>query len=142
MSTEEINSTVKLLSNHMVKVKLEYEGICTLILLSELEQIYELKTQIKLLQKEKNQAAVKEQELYDEIQSLKYQISNLKHESTVKSRIDERNEWKALVDAVNADRTRLQNEVDSLRVEIDKKDKIIARFRANTDPEQRASVLF
>lgn len=105
-----------------------------------LEEIYELKTQIKLLQKEKEQFSTKEQELYDEIQSLKYQISNLKHESTVKSRIDERNEWKALVDSINADRTRLQNEVDSLRVEIDKKDKIIARFRAQTDPEQRVNV--
>lgn len=27
MSTEEISSTVKLMSNHLVKVKLEYEGI-------------------------------------------------------------------------------------------------------------------
>lgn len=124
-------STIKMLTNHMVNVKLEYEGIFKYK--NKIEEIFELNNANKILKNENNELNSKLQELYDIIHNLKMQIMDLKHDSAIKSRLDERNEWQALVDAIQTDRKRLEIENDNLKSDLENKNQIIARFRATND---------
>ena len=87
---------LRLLANHLAKVKLEAA-----------EQIYALTNEGKYL-KEKNE------ELSSQVLHLKQQC----RENTLHWRLQERDDWKALVEAVQKDRTRLENENESLMEEI------------------------
>lgn len=100
---------------------------------NKIEEIFELNNANKKLKNENNELNSKLQELYDIIHNLKMQIMDLKHDSAIKSRLDERNEWQALVDAIQTDRKRLEIENDNLKSDLENKNQIIARFRATND---------
>ena len=87
---------LRLLANHLAKVKLEAA-----------EQIYTLTTRGKFLQQEN-------EELNVQVLHLKQQC----RENTLHWRLQERDDWKALVEAVQRDRTRLETENEHLMEEI------------------------
>lgn len=87
---------LRLLATHLAKVKLEAA-----------EQIYALTTQGKYLQQEN-----------EELNNQVLQLKQLCRENTLHWRLQERDDWKALVEAVQRDRTRLENENEKLMEEI------------------------
>jgi|EP00945_MAST-04E_sp_MAST-4E-sp1_P004403 chromosome segregation ATPase len=87
---------LRLLANHLAKVKLEAA-----------EQIYSLGTKVKQVNEENK-------ELCGEVARLK----QLCRENTLHWRLQERDDWKALVEAVQKDRSRLENDNEKLSCEI------------------------
>ena len=84
------------MANHLAKVKLE-----------AVEQIYSLGTKVKQVNEENK-------ELCGEVARLK----QLCRENTLHWRLQERDDWKALVEAVQKDRSRLENDNEKLSCEI------------------------
>lgn len=87
---------LRLLANHLAKVKLEAA-----------EQLYSINTKLKGVSEENR-------ELHSEVARLK----QLCRENTLHWRLQERDDWKALVEAVQKDRSRLENDNERLSNEI------------------------
>jgi len=99
---------VRVLAQHLAKVKLRSE-----------ETIYELKKQLKDARRGEEEAKRVASDLDRRLQEAEARIIILESDSAIKQSIEERNDWKALVAALNKDRSRIQKENEKLIAERD-----------------------
>ena len=98
---------VKVLADHLVKVKLSYE-----------EQIYQLLTKLKEAKKENDDLKKQMNQMEEELEERRMEIFQFKREYTDHWRIEERENWKSALNQVQRERKRLAEENDQLKTEI------------------------
>lgn len=101
------NISVQLLSNHLVNVKMEF---------AEKEEY--LTSELKKSTMKQHKFAFENIRLNDEVIALQIELNQLKQQIGVKWRVEERNEWRALVEAIQNDRTRLEEQNSNLKYQL------------------------
>ncbi|KAK8795669.1 hypothetical protein WA158_000326 [Blastocystis sp. Blastoise] len=107
-SSESTPVGVKVLADHLVKVKLSYE-----------EQIYQLLTKLKVADKENKELKNTLNSMEEELEERRSELFQLKRESSDHWRIEERENWKAALNQVQRDRKRLADENTQLKNDVE-----------------------
>eukprot|EP00941_MAST-03F_sp_MAST-3F-sp1_P004187 g4187.t1 len=108
---------VKLLAEHLAKSKLAAQ-----------EEIYKLKRERDSLRIQTGELKDALDIAYSRLQEVEAEAIMVKRENTKKYRIEERNDWQALVNALNKDRSRVQKENQELVEERQKLEAKIAEL--------------
>lgn len=98
---------VQILTEHLASLKKQHK-----------EKVDTLTDRAKELEAENQSLKAKLEACLDELDFRNGQIEQLKIENTQKWRIEERNDWKSLVDSVQRDRDELQEENERLRTQL------------------------
>ena len=88
---------VKMLADHLVKVKLQYEGIFRKEISHSSERINELMLQMRSLEKEKDEICEEYKLMEEELEARRSEIFTLKRSLDVQQVLEERENWNALV---------------------------------------------
>ena len=91
---------------HLKNIKLESE-----------ERVFTLKSQLQARGSELEEAHKRQAQLEDELDFRQSQLEELRWQQSQKHRLEALDDWKALVQQLQADRKRLSEEVDRLRGE-------------------------
>lgn len=78
-----------------------------------------LNEQIAILNNDNELKSQKLQDAYDQIRNMKLQMEKMKEDTSMKAVFKERDDWKSLVDSIQKDRARLQEENQALSVDLD-----------------------
>lgn len=106
---QEINSGVQAMALHLAKVKRECH-----------EAVETLAEKVKLLEEDKSALLLQLESVLDELDYSNGQVAQLRLENSKKWRVEERNDWMALVDSVQRDRDELQLENERLNKDLEK----------------------
>jgi len=96
---------VKILE-HLKNTKLEYE-----------ERIFALNAKLKAMKSVVKESDIRQAQMEDELDFRKSELEELKRQQLQKHRLERLDDWKALVQQLQADRRRLGEEVDHLQKE-------------------------
>ena len=99
---------VKMLADHLVKVKLQYEGMNTLRFTLYIERINELLQYIKTIKKEKKELQQHYKEIEDELEMRRQEIFQMKREASNDYVVEERENWKALLNQQRQENDKLK----------------------------------
>lgn len=88
---------VKMLADHLVKVKIQYEGTVAFSVKQILERINNLLVHVKTIEKEKEDMKRRYKLMEDELEQRRIEIYQLKRESDSQYVMEERENWKAIL---------------------------------------------
>ena len=88
---------VKMLADHLVKVKIQYEGTVVFFMKQILERINNLLVHVKTIEKEKEEMKRRYKLMEDELEQRRIEIYQLKRESNSQYVMEERENWKAIL---------------------------------------------
>lgn len=97
-----------MLADHLVKVKLQYEGTTVLHSPSCIERINELLQYIKTIEKEKKELQQHYKEMEDELEMRRQEIYQMKREASNDYVVEERENWKALLNQQRQENEKLK----------------------------------
>ena len=97
-----------MLADHLVKVKLQYEGMNTLRFTLYIERINELLQYIKTIEKEKKELQQHYKEIEDELEMRRQEIFQMKREASNDYVVEERENWKALLNQQRQENDKLK----------------------------------
>lgn len=103
---------VKMLADHLVKVKLQYEGTAALHSPSCVERINELLQYIKTIEKEKKELQQHYKEMEDELEMRRQEIYQMSSEASNDYVVEERENWKALLNQQRQENEKLKKGTD------------------------------
>lgn len=103
---------VKMLADHLVKVKLQYEGTAVVHSPSCIERINELLQYIKTIEKEKKELQQHYKEMEDELEMRRQEIYQMKREASNEYVVEERENWKALLNQQRQENEKLKKGTD------------------------------
>lgn len=101
-----------MLADHLVKVKLQYEGTAVLQSPSCIERINELLQYIKTIEKEKKELQQHYKEMEDELEMRRQEIYQMKREASNEYVVEERENWKALLNQQRQENEKLKKGTD------------------------------
>ena len=101
-----------MLADHLVKVKLQYEGTVALHFPSCGERINELLQYIKTIEKEKKELQQHYKEMEDELEMRRQEIYQMKREASNDYVVEERENWKALLNQQRQENEKLKKGTD------------------------------
>ena len=88
---------VKMLADHLVKVKLQYEGSFCTYSFHWIERINDLLVHIRTIEKEKVELQKRYKQMEDELELRRDEIYQMKREASAQYVIEERENWKAML---------------------------------------------
>ena len=103
------------------------------------EAVDELTTRSSILAEENRGLKVKLHACLDELDFRNGQVQQLREENTRKWRVEERNDWKSLVDSVQRDRAELQEANEDLQERCEELETEVAELRAELESSRSSS---
>ena len=101
-----------MLADHLVKVKLQYEGGVASYSSLCVERINELLQYIKTIEKEKKELQQHYKEMEDELEMRRQEIYQMKREASNDYVVEERENWKALLNQQKQENDKLKKGTD------------------------------
>ena len=99
---------VKMLADHLVKVKMQYEGLVPLFSVIGVEQINDMLVKMRGMEKEKDEMKRQYKLLEDELEQRRNEVFQLKRANNAQYVIEERENWRAMV-------TQQKQEIEKLK---------------------------
>lgn len=102
---------VKMLADHLVQVKSQYESILLFYFLFTLDQVNELTKKLEQLELEKKNMERDYKQMEKELDSKRVEILNMKRANVAQYAIEERENWKAMLQQQKSENKRLQTSI-------------------------------
>lgn len=99
---------VKMLADHLVKVKMQYEGLILPFTVICIEQINDMLVKMRGMEKEKDEMKRQYKLLEDELEQRRNEIFQLKRANNAQYVMEERENWRAMV-------TQQKQEIEKLK---------------------------
>lgn len=99
---------VKMLADHLVKVKMQYEGLVLSFMVIFIEQINDMLVKMRSMEKEKDEMKRQYKLLEDELEQRRNEVFQLKRANNAQYVMEERENWRAMV-------TQQKQEIEKLK---------------------------
>ena len=99
---------VKMLADHLVKVKMQYEGLILPFTVICIEQINDMLVKMRGMEKEKDEMKRQYKLLEDELEQRRNEVFQLKRANNAQYVMEERENWRAMV-------TQQKQEIEKLK---------------------------
>lgn len=99
---------VKMLADHLVKVKIQYEGLNMQLMIISVEQINDMLVKMRNMEKEKDEMKRQYKLLEDELEQRRNEVYQLKRANNAQYVMEERENWRAIV-------TQQKQEIEKLK---------------------------
>lgn len=99
---------VKMLADHLVKVKMQYEGLVLSLMVIFIEQINDMLVKMRGMEKEKDEMKRQYKLLEDELEQRRNEVFQLKRANNAQYVMEERENWRAMV-------TQQKQEIEKLK---------------------------
>ena len=108
---------VKMLADHLVQVKSQYESILLFYFLFTLDQVNELTKKLEQLELEKKNMERDYRQMEKELDSKRVEILNMKRANVAQYAIEERENWKAMLQQQKSENKRRGSDVTATSAE-------------------------
>ena len=97
-----------MLADHLVKVKIQYEGLNMQLMIISVEQINDMLVKMRNMEKEKDEMKRQYKLLEDELEQRRNEVYQLKRANNAQYVMEERENWRAIV-------TQQKQEIEKLK---------------------------
>ena len=108
---------VKMLADHLVKVKMQYEGLVLSFMVILIEQINDMLVKMRGMEMEKDEMKRQYKLLEDELEQRRNEVFQLKRANNAQYVMEERENWRAMVTQQKQEIEKLKKGINVLSVQ-------------------------